>query len=37
MGGIQEVYSEKGTLDSHERNLANSCHKRDLRMPVMST
>ena len=28
MGGIQEVYSEKGTLDSHERILANSYHKR---------
>jgi hypothetical protein len=37
MGGIQEVYSEKGSLDSHERILANSYHKMDLRMPVMST
>jgi hypothetical protein len=37
MGGIQEVYSGKGTLDSHERILANSYHSRDLRMPVMST
>jgi len=36
MEGIQEVYSERGTLDSHERILANSYHNW-LRMPVMST
>jgi len=37
MEGIQEVYSEKGSLDSHERILANSYHKRSLRMPVWLT
>ncbi|MGA9151604.1 MAG: hypothetical protein WBZ36_13585, partial [Candidatus Nitrosopolaris sp.] len=37
MGGIQEVDSGKGTLDSHERILANSYHKRAPRTPVMST
>jgi hypothetical protein len=45
MGGILEVYSEKETLDSHERLLDNSCpyrlvfHRRlvpwNLRMRVL--
>jgi len=33
MVDIQEVYSEKGNLDSHERKLNNSYHNR--RRPSM--